>query len=81
MSEQTYRIKALEWAKSRDDDCLEVWLADVPFIRLEVYHQKRGGFFRWGFATWDKPCASLEDGKAKAEAYFRERLITALDPA
>lgn len=70
-----YRIKPLEW---EDFDGIE-FSAHTVFGWWFVRQRRKG----WFVALPDaRPinCDSPEDGKAKAEAHYRERLMAALEP-
>ena len=71
-----YTIKPLEW---RFEDGL--WRADSIFGQFFTYEPRVGEAGRWALAGWlFRDCDGLSDGKAKAEAYYRERLLAALVP-
>ena len=77
-----YRIRPLVWVETPNDD--ENYMAHAATLvgHYHVYRTVRG--CEWhGFGQWDDwaPCDSIEDGKAKAEAHYRERLLAALEPA
>ena len=78
-----YRIKPLEWTQS----CKTWWLTSGGWCASTVVGtfmvwEYEPGQVRWaiheerGYFT----CDSIEDGKAKAEAYYRERLLATLEP-
>lgn len=73
----TYRIKPLVWREYAGG-----YIADTILGPLRV------GRFSWGHAPagpggeWkDSPCHSTRQGKTRAEAYYREKLLAALEPA
>ena len=72
-----YQIKPLEWEEGNGG---KNWQAETPFMRLTVWEY--GEYCWWAIDLLGpaKPCYSIEDGKAKAEAYYRERLLAALVP-
>jgi hypothetical protein len=67
--EGAYRIKPLEWLHY---DCGAT--VDTIFGPLTT-----SACF-WSTARSHGKCDSIEDGKAKAEAHYRERLLVALEP-
>lgn len=76
-----YHIKPIEWKQS---DMAANWFsARTGFGTLCV---RSRGQWEWEVALLGDtefiggPCESIEDGKAKAEAYFFERLMTVLEP-
>lgn len=75
---KTYTIKPLEWKRQKSD----VWCTDTVFGLMTVCCRGAGvSYWEYHFGDDDAAyhrCDSIEDGKAKAEAFYRERLLTAL---
>jgi hypothetical protein len=71
--EGAYRVKPLEWEKKSNG----FW-ADTIIGRFGVGADATG----WLYVTAGRleRCDGIEDGKAKAEAHYRERLLVALEP-
>ena len=81
-----YRIKPLEWEDYEDSDGLDS--ARAPSIFSEIYViQDEPGVFHWRYCVDEyydegsESCESIEDGKAKAQAWYLNRLLPALDAA
>lgn len=74
-------VRPLEWA---DRDCFASHSITV-FGRIEVWNVDLGWHWRLiaddGRVIFSRRCDSLADGKAKAEAWYNERLAPALAPA
>ena len=78
-----YTIKPLRWDwDSRSpgwDSVTGHWKAKTPVGDFSVWPSGIGS--RWRLeGEFSRPCESIDDGKAKAEAYYRERLLPALVP-
>lgn len=80
MSEVLYRLKPPEWKEEPHGG----WTAEVPHGHLTVSFWGEG---EWWWAYWFSyydegrvDCDSPDDGKAKAEAYYRDWLLKAFDP-
>ena len=71
-----YTIKPIAW------ECISEyrWVADTVVGRLAV--RSSGNRTQWYLCDSGliHDCDSIDDGKAKAEAYYRERLLPALVP-
>ena len=72
-----YTIRPLEWLNARHS-----YYAEAKSL-LGWFHIRESS----AGLIWECPncmargkCESIDDGKAKAEAYYRERLLTALVP-
>jgi len=82
MSDATYRIKPLKWEIDYQRTECESHGADALDWSFEVC--RHDGVWDWGWylgGSYElgKPCDSLEDGKAKAEAFYRVRLLEGLE--
>lgn len=74
----TYTIKPLAWEQCKVYGDL---IAKTVLGSCEV-SKRYSGTLRWAApGRGYEPCSSIEDGKAKAEAYYRERLMEALEEA
>ena len=71
-----YTILPLKWVRISDDR----WVADSPVGRFVVRFNGCGWEWYVIGQTVSVDCDSIDDGKAKAEAYYRERLMGALEP-
>lgn len=95
MSEQLYRIKPLEWEgndpklegdKVRVTTIFGSMYVGYTMLPHEGEYYLPGEHWVWGYCfdeyydEAEHDCDSLEDGKAKAEAHYRERLLAALEP-
>lgn len=73
---EMYRIRALEWRLLEAQD---IYFADTPIGAIHV-----GCFGReWSWRTRDGiwgSCKTVEECKAAAEAWYRSRLESALEP-
>jgi hypothetical protein len=70
-----HTIKPLEWEMSPD---APYFLAKTPFGFYEVTYSKNGwDWFRDN--EYQATCTSIEDGKAQAEAHYREQLGKCLE--
>lgn len=81
----TYTIKPLVWKKATDDVTLyleSVVCAVTVIGQLHVWSEPNSPCrFRWSITGGlSHDCDSIEDGKAKAEKYYIERLMAALTP-
>lgn len=77
MSEPAYRIKPLEWVKRGS-----AWrLSKTIFGTLEVISSAARCRFFWYTPDreWEYECDSIEGGKEKAEAWYRAKLLEALE--
>lgn len=75
------RVKGLEWGEVN----YHSWKATSPFGEIQVWDSDLG--YHWRVLEEDnrvvvaaKRCDSLVDGKAKAEAWYCDRLAAALEP-
>jgi hypothetical protein len=82
---KTYRIKPLEWTKGADSSFWEFHSAGTPMCSFTVERIREDCDEAKDWEPWRMtvveggcaqhfPCDSLENGKAKAEAYWRERV-------
>lgn len=75
-----YTIKPLEWRLG--ETVPEWWTAETILCHFAVF--RIGDRWKWKAIglpqSFTEPCESFDDGKAKAEAYYRERLLPALVP-
>jgi hypothetical protein len=73
----TYTIKPLVWEESNGG---KNWHAMSPYEKFSVWEY--GEYCWWAIDMLgpSRPCYSIDDGKAKAEAHYRERLMQALEP-
>lgn len=87
MSQPAYHLKPLEWVCHRDasHDDGEWWSADTVLGSISVERDPGNGR-RWRYCFdeyYDEgshACASIADGKAEAEAFYRDRIMPALAP-
>lgn len=87
MSAELFSIKPLEWNQIRTDahEDGEWWTASTVFGSFDVERDTGLRCYRWRYCIdeyYDEDshdCESIEDGKRAAEAYFRERLLPALE--
>lgn len=75
----TYKIKRLEWVPN-----CQQWEANTIFGSLFVNQEEDGSvFFSYCVDEYydegRESCESIEEGKAKAEAWYLSRLVPALD--
>lgn len=87
-----YAIKPLEWTHTKTDDD-ESWCANTVFCELQVkrnsWESGDGSWSAWRFKycrdeyynEHTEQVDSAEDGKAKAEKWYHETLMPALDPS
>ena len=75
MRDKTYRIKPLTWVRIDDN----VWTANTVLGRIDLWETEGEWVLDVPKADRIFRCRSLEDGKAKAEAYYRERILPALE--
>lgn len=76
MTDKTYRIKPLEWEPTGVGDNCQAWTA-FGYIHIQLFGE------RWYIIHCARTVTdyydSLEDGKAKAEVWFHERILPALE--
>ena len=72
-----YRIRALKWTTASSDSYAEAKTL-IGWLYVEIWPDRKRWTCPANSARGD--CDSIEDGKAKAEAYYRERLLAALEP-
>lgn len=81
MTDRTYRIPDLEWVKMRDDHIL--FRAESAFGYYDVWESvdSSTGTEFWWFMDISKtyPCDSIEDGKRKANAHWKECMASYLE--
>lgn len=76
----TYRIRPLQWKFYEN---IQRWDADTIFCQLHV-EKDEDGTFRWKFCVDEfydegsETAESFDDGKAKAQAWYLNRLLPAL---
>jgi len=85
MAEKAYRIKPLEWEQrgSPTPHWPDMYEARVPGGKYSIQQLPSG---EW-WVTWEMgfvedgemACVSLEDGKAKADTHWRDRLAAFLE--
>lgn len=81
-SDPQYRVKPLVWGRERPNMGLESYAAETIFGSVHVQELLspivgKGWYFSMT-DTGDVECASKEDGMAKAEAWYRAKLMPAL---
>lgn len=89
---QMYTIKPPEWVHTQNDD-YESWTWHTPVLGMvsvsrEAYSSPDGSWTSWHF-RWcvdedydegDEIVSTSEEGKERAEKWYRERLMAALVP-
>lgn len=75
-----FAIKPLRWTEWSNSNGSWAEAPDEVFGRFLVSHDGEGGWFdvACDYFLTKEPCESVEDGKAKAEAWRLERLLHAL---
>ena len=67
-----YDIKPLKW--KRQAVAVEYWSAEVDGFGYDVFRLSTGHCLWLHTGIKDKPCKSIEDGKAKAEAHWKRKI-------
>lgn len=74
---ELYEIRPLEW----EGDIEYVQSAkSICFMAIYVHRTVATNRWHWTVDNHREDCDSLDAGKLAAEAYYRERLLTALKP-
>ena len=72
-----YKIKPLEWTEERDGDA--DWVAHTPLGDYWVDHSVLCTIWLYRPEMSGGYCTSVEEGKAAAEAHWRERILPMLE--
>lgn len=74
-TDKLYKIKPLTWAKWASGE----WQADTSFGTYTVKKHRWQYCFDAIYDSGESHCASIEAGKAAAEAHWRERILPMLE--
>jgi hypothetical protein len=83
----TYRIKPLVWQQPYGPT-ISVWMTQTTPLGVGIVEHDKYDKFVWRWSNYGTPdtkraakCLSIDDGKAQAEKWYRERLMQALEEA